>query len=314
MAQGCTLLQDYLISHPQRLLELDTCQNPATLLPAGRTLARLGDIPNAVNLLRQALQQDPNLKFDPEQEAQQLANQGKAQRLVEEGQDLALDESIPTAVAKFQEALQLEPRLSLNPATEAQQWAARGKSDRLFWEGYNLAREGKLEPVVQKFRQVLQLNPDTALEPEQSARQFVAWGIIEQTSPLIRQGKITEAIALIQQAETLLPDERRDNRMTTNWNILCGGGSVWNQAETVMSICEKVVAADPDNGEYRDSRGLARAMTGDVEGAIADFQAFVEWTEEDDRKAQRQAWIKDLQAGKNPFTPKVLQTLREKEL
>ena len=59
-----------------------------------------------------------------------------------------------------------------------------------------------------------------------------------------------------------------------------------------------------------DGRGLARALTGDIEGAIADFQVFVEWTSNEERKAQRQEWIKAFQAGENPFTDKLLKELQ----
>ena len=59
-----------------------------------------------------------------------------------------------------------------------------------------------------------------------------------------------------------------------------------------------------------DGRGLARALTGDIEGAIADFQVYVNWTSNEEKKTQRQEWIKALQAGENPFTDKLLKELQ----
>ena len=59
-----------------------------------------------------------------------------------------------------------------------------------------------------------------------------------------------------------------------------------------------------------NSRGLARALTGDIEGAIIDFQVYVEWTSNKEEKTQRQEWIKALQAGENPFTDELLKELR----
>ena len=59
-----------------------------------------------------------------------------------------------------------------------------------------------------------------------------------------------------------------------------------------------------------NSRGLARALTGDIEGAIADFQVYVNWTSNEEKKTQRQEWIKALQAGENPFTDKLLKELQ----
>jgi hypothetical protein len=64
---------------------------------------------------------------------------------------------------------------------------------------------------------------------------------------------------------------------------------------------------------YRDGRGLARALTGNISGAIADFQVFIKTTDPslEQYKAQRESWIRDLQAGKNPFTPEVLKAIQD---
>jgi hypothetical protein len=55
---------------------------------------------------------------------------------------------------------------------------------------------------------------------------------------------------------------------------------------------------------------VARVLTGNIGGAIEDFQAFISSTNNDKRKAQRQGWIESLRAGKNPFTPEVLKELK----
>ena len=81
-------------------------------------------------------------------------------------------------------------------------------------------------------------------------------------------------------------------------------------AAEVMAACEQAVALVPDNGGARDSRGLARALTGDVAGAIDDFEAYVAWTGNDRARAQRQDWIVVLWSGENPFTAELLERLR----
>jgi hypothetical protein len=69
----------------------------------------------------------------------------------------------------------------------------------------------------------------------------------------------------------------------------------------VDDACEWAVAdATDDNvASYRDSRGLARALTGNVEGALDDFHFFVEAGTGSNREA-REAWITRLAAGEEP--------------
>src|SRR5437868_15137635 len=76
-----------------------------------------------------------------------------------------------------------------------------------------------------------------------------------------------------------------------------------------MEACETAVALEPENGKFRDSRGLARALTGNIAGAIEDFQAFVDWTDNEEQKLQRQHWIDALRTGENPFTEEEIESL-----
>jgi hypothetical protein len=97
-------------------------------------------------------------------------------------------------------------------------------------------------------------------------------------------------------------------------NYVCWDGSLYGYVQDVLQYCEEAVALEPDEAHIRDSRGLARALLGDYAGAIEDFQFFVDygidqgWDESDVQ--QRQQWIIDLKAGKNPFTPEVLDSLK----
>jgi hypothetical protein len=69
-----------------------------------------------------------------------------------------------------------------------------------------------------------------------------------------------------------------------------------------MFACERAVALKPEEWNFQDSRGVARAMTGNITGAIEDFQTFIEGTENHERKSRRQRWVDELRAGENPFT------------
>ena len=63
---------------------------------------------------------------------------------------------------------------------------------------------------------------------------------------------------------------------------------------------------------YLGSRGLARASIGERKGAIADFQAYIDFPDKpEEYKTQRKQWIESLEKGEDPFTDKVLEELKK---
>ena len=100
-------------------------------------------------------------------------------------------------------------------------------------------------------------------------------------------------------------------------NYVCWYGNLDQFAKEVMPACERAVNLEPDNGIYRDSRGVARALLGDYRGAIEDFQFFIAWAAEinlyTDKPyiAERNAWIDELKTGRNPLDTKTLEALRD---
>jgi WD40 repeat protein len=99
-------------------------------------------------------------------------------------------------------------------------------------------------------------------------------------------------------------------------NQICWFGSLLGHAADVIDACEQAVqlaSADRIAGN-RDSRGLARALTGDYAGAIEDFEVFVEWSKANGSYVQygskREGWIAELAAGRNPFDEATLDALR----
>jgi hypothetical protein len=96
-------------------------------------------------------------------------------------------------------------------------------------------------------------------------------------------------------------------------NTVCWFGSLRNYASRVLSYCERAVRIDPSDNGIRDSRGVARALTGNVAGAIEDFTAFSgDATKDNVSRNQRRGWVAALQAGTPPaqvFTESVLADL-----
>ncbi|MCT7961281.1 pentapeptide repeat-containing protein [Laspinema sp. D1] len=142
---------------------------------------------------------------------------------------------------------------------------------------------------------------------------FSAAVLLSQGRIWVGEGKVKEAIAAYKKAQQLDPNLQVSADF---WNALCWCGCLYGNATDVLDAGEKAVNLEPDNIDYQESRGLARALTGDLAGALTDFQAvldsgrFNHW-EEHKQREQRQRWVEALKAGENPFTPEELEALRK---
>jgi WD40 repeat protein len=101
-------------------------------------------------------------------------------------------------------------------------------------------------------------------------------------------------------------------------NHVCRNGSLDGFAKQVMIACDGAVELAPDDGRYHDSRGLARAFSGDRSGAAADFRAFVRWSQAsyayEPAGRMREAWITELEAGRDPLEGAAIPALRNERL
>jgi tetratricopeptide (TPR) repeat protein len=155
------------------------------------------------------------------------------------------------------------------------------------------------------------LSQDISLED----KQYLADLMANSVSNLIVLGdnrtQSLRAIALVASAYTRMPEAFVS---APELNNICWFASLWNMADQAMFACELAVELEPERGGIRDSRGLARALTGDFEGAIEDFQYYIAWgTTNRASRADldlRRAWIEALQQGINPFDEATLNALR----
>ena len=67
--------------------------------------------------------------------------------------------------------------------------------------------------------------------------------------------------------------------MTPIPTSLCWTYALQQQAEQALPYCERAVKIDPQS-VYRNTRGLAYALLGRYDAAIEDFQAYIEWLEQ----------------------------------
>ena len=167
--------------------------------------------------------------------------------------------------------------------------------------------------AIVKFEEALALDPNLKLGPEAEAKKLAAEALVSDGRKLAKDGKIEQALAKFSEAQALSSEAKI---VAKEWNNLCWHGSLWGHAADVLDACGRAVELERNNGRIRDSRGLARALTGDYAGAIEDFQFFVEWAQEyeldKEYRVQREAWIAELEAGRNPFDAETLEELKNK--
>jgi WD40 repeat protein len=185
--------------------------------------------------------------------------------------------------------------------------------------GRSLAKTNDKEGAIAIFRRALEIEPNLKLNPRAEAQRLESAAKAEQRvrhgGELVRKGKVTEAVAAFKEAQDI---DRTLAVSASSWNNLCWWGSLHNHARLVLDACEKAVALDPANGGFRDSRGLARAVTGDLTGAMEDFRFYVEWGVRSRQRQdfiinERQQWVIDLRGGKNPIDKDTLKKLLERE-
>jgi len=124
------------------------------------------------------------------------------------------------------------------------------------------------------------------------------------------QGHITEALAAYAAAQA------RDSTLAlwpAAWQTACWHGALSGQAAAVIATCDKAVdrtpAQDDRYASARFARGLARALSGNLEGAAADLELSLD-PEEDEGLLP--GWIDALRSGRNPFTPAVIAVLQRR--
>ena len=192
---------------------------------------------------------------------------------------------------------------------EANQLAAQ----TLIEEGMDLARNGNFDKAKGKFQQASNLdatNVDLA-KLKKEANQLHAQTLIKEGIYEVRQGNVTKALYLYNQAQNIDPNINIDAKSRATF---CWFGSIYRHAQKVLFVCEKAVKLAPDEETKAFSlvsRGLARALTGNTQVAIADFEAFVNSPKfGEEEKKQVKQWIELLEKGENPFTDEVLENLK----
>jgi tetratricopeptide (TPR) repeat protein len=244
------------------------------------------------------------ITFDP-QNALAYNNRGLA--YADQG-DLA------AAIANYSQAIARDPELTT----------------AYFNRGLAYADQGDLEDAIADYSQVLTLDPqDTAaynnrgnayadLQDYQAAIADYNQALALDPQDALAYFNRGLAYADLQNYQAAIADSKQatalDPMFAVAYNNICWWESLAGNAAEVRGTCERAVALAPEDGAIRDSRGLARASTGDYAGAIADFTSAVAWMKEagwpESFIDKREDWITELKAGRNPFDSATLAELR----
>lgn len=229
----------------------------------------------------------------------------KAAGFVEEGTKVAQAGNLDAATAKFKHAKELDPTIPLDPETEAGRLAAQSS----LVDAQALARGGDVDGAAKKYEEAKHFDASMKFDSQTEARRVAARASVER-GDLVAQFAPLDAMNAYLKALELNPNS---SIAPEKLNTVCWEGSLDGHAREVMPSCELAVSLAPSDTNFRDSRGLARALAGDTPGAIQDFEAFIRNPSQDKSMVvQRQEWVNALKAGQKPFTAEVLKALQSR--
>ena len=185
----------------------------------------------------------------------------------------------------------------LAPAIEAQPdlaaaWLNRGNAHLL------RGQDGDTQRALADFTRAIELDPQS---PTGYYNRALVFSALENWP---------QSTADFQAAQARAPRSPDFN------NALCWHLAIQQQPRTALPYCDQALEYAP-NGPARDSRGLANALLGRIDQSIADFRAFLNWTDASPKpscgathRPTRESWIAALEAGRNPFNAATLRELR----
>ncbi|PYP60217.1 MAG: hypothetical protein DMD40_01135 [Gemmatimonadetes bacterium] len=309
----------------RKYLEQTTC--PAELIDAlirGTALANAGDTAGAEVIFSAVARHDRELYGSRETSAEYLMAQGEA--FASSGDGAA-------GAASFRAARAVGATHILDPNKAARQLTAGYQAVR----AHALARSGhdgasvqrrrlreSLDPVLvlldQGRRQLERGHIDSAMVSFRAVREldaerdlgFETQLLAGRAAALARANHDSTGPAIAAYRDAMGLDSQRVSAEQSD--VLCRFGTLWGHAQQVMDACDRSLALTGDSASFKESRAIALAVTGHPREAIADLQAFIEWTSDDLERIVRQAWVDSLNAGRNPFPRAVLDELRIIEL
>jgi hypothetical protein len=175
------------------------------------------------------------------------------------------------------------------------------------------AAAGRDREALMLYREIRQLQGSSGVDPDD---RLEAWKVRRQVSDNIRPDRERLMTALdawthfasSPQQPDFPPLSFEETLHLCRWSILLIG-----DGKRALPVCESAVKLLPDIMAI-DSRGMARALISDWNGALSDFRKSADYLADQRWRKEHAAWIEALQAGRNPITPEVRHRISADEL
>ena len=222
----------------------------------------------------------------------------------------------------LQDYIATQPELQQKLATTCRDpQTLKAAAPALVAEARTKGISGKPEASLSLFQEAKKLDSSISLDPQIEISPY----FIIKGERLAKEGDINPAVVAYKQA---IKNDPKLKVSADLWNTLCWNGSIYNSASQVIFACDNAVNLEPDNLYIRQNRSIAKALVGDSNGAISEFEISLPKIYRENLEvmlslrrrdyaakysyADQQGWLEDLKEGKNPFTDEKLEEWRQK--
>ena len=232
---------------------------------------------------------------------------------------LDLDRQKGLACYWLQDYIAIQPDLNQKLATCRDPQTLKAAAPALVSEARTKGMSGKPEAALVLFQEAKKLDSSISLDPQTEISPY----FIRKGERLAKEGDIKGAIAAY---DEVFRRDRKIKISADSWAILCWNGSIYNSAKDVIFACDNAIKLEPDS-YYLGSRGIAKAIAGQNDEAIADFESYLKQIYNQKLKSllfvtegadylsfgdkEVQGWLEELKAGNNPITEEKLEEWRQ---
>ena len=188
--------------------------------------------------------------------------------LIGQAKALAKTGEIEQAQKKYNEAIALDRSLNLDPVAEIERIV---ELEQLLSEANMLARQGNIDSALSKLEEALHLDGNLDLNSEQEKQQIASL-FAKRGLELLERGEMEDALNKLLHAQAI---DANIPIQAQSWHQLCEFGKEEPHAATVLPACNKAIALEPQNAQYRQSRGIVRSLIKDYAGAKEDFEFYL---------------------------------------